>query len=118
MTDIVAIPEISVVIPVYNEEESLPLLAAEIHGALRPLGRSYEVIYVDDGSTDGGPGALLELAREDPATRVIRQRRNSGPTAALDAGFRFARRALLATLRAALHNAPAHHARPLAAPRS
>jgi len=111
----VATPEISIVVPVYNEEENLPLLAAEIHGALRPLGRPYEVIYVDDGSTDGSPGVLLELAREDPATRVIRQRRNSGQTAALDAGFRFARGGIVVTLDADLQNDPADIPRLLAA---
>jgi dolichol-phosphate mannosyltransferase len=115
MSHTVATPEISIVIPVYNEEENLPLLAAEIHGALRPLGRSYEVIYVDDGSTDGSPGVLLELAREDPATRVIRQRRNSGQTAALDAGFRFARGGIVVTLDADLQNDPADIPRLLAA---
>ncbi|HEY4563702.1 MAG TPA: glycosyltransferase family 2 protein [Thermoanaerobaculia bacterium] len=111
----VATPEISIVVPVYNEEENLPLLAAEIQGALRPLGRPYEVIYVDDGSTDGSPGVLLELARQDPATRVIRQRRNSGQTAALDAGFRFARGAVVVTLDADLQNDPADIPRLLAA---
>ncbi len=108
-------PEISIVVPVYNEEESLPLLAAEIHGALRPLRRPYEVIYVDDGSTDGTPGVLLELARQDPATRVIRQPRNTGQTAALDAGFRFARGGIVVTLDADLQNDPADIPRLLAA---
>jgi dolichol-phosphate mannosyltransferase len=108
-------PEISIVVPVYNEEENLPLLAAEIHGALRPLGLPYEVIYVDDGSTDGSPGVLLELARQDPATRVIRQRRNTGQTAALDAGFRFARGGIVVTLDADLQNDPADIPRLLAA---
>ncbi len=108
-------PEISIVVPVYNEEENLPILAAEIHGALRPLRRPYEVIYVDDGSTDGSPGVLLELAREDPATRVIRQRRNTGQTAALDAGFRFARGGIVITLDADLQNDPADIPRLLAA---
>src|SRR3954447_22614703 len=110
----VATPEISIVIPVYNEEESLPLLAAEIQGALRPLGRPYEVIYVDDGSTDGSPGVLLELARQDPATRVVRQRRNTGQSAALDAGFRAARGAIVVTLDADLQNDPADIPRLLA----
>ena len=108
-------PEVSIVVPVYNEEENLPILAAEIHVAMRQLGRPYEVIYVDDGSTDGSPGVLRELAREDPATRVIRQRRNSGQTAALDAGFRFARAAIVVTLDADLQNDPADIPRLLAA---
>ena len=107
-------PEISVVVPVYDEVESLPLLAAEIAGALRPLGLAYEVIYVDDGSTDGSGGVLLGLAREDPAVRVIRQRRNSGQSAALDAGFRAARGAIVVTLDADLQNDPADIPRLLA----
>jgi dolichol-phosphate mannosyltransferase len=106
--------EISVVIPVYNEEENLPLLAAEVQGAMRSSGRPYEVIYVDDGSTDGSAGVLLGLAREDPAVRVVRQRRNSGQTAALDAGFRFARGAVVVTLDADLQNDPADIPRLLA----
>ncbi|HTG36224.1 MAG TPA: glycosyltransferase family 2 protein [Thermoanaerobaculia bacterium] len=107
-------PEISVVIPVYNEEENLPLLAAEIQGAMRSLGRSYEVIYVDDGSTDGSAGVLLGLAREDRAVRVLHQRRNSGQTAALGAGFRFARGAIVVTLDSDLQNDPADIPRLLA----
>jgi dolichol-phosphate mannosyltransferase len=107
-------PEISVVVPVCDEIESLPQLAAEIGGAMRPLGRTYEVIYVDDGSTDGSAGVLLGLAREDPAVRVIRQRRNSGQTAALDAGFRAARGAIVVTLDADLQNDPADIPRLLA----
>lgn len=100
-------PEISIVIPVYNEEENLPVLAAEIQGVMRSLGRPYEVIYVDDGSTDASPGVLLRLAVEDPATRIVRQRRNSGQSAALDAGARFARGGIVVTLDADLQNDPA-----------
>lgn len=100
-------PEISLVIPVYNEEENLPVLAAEIRAALEPAGRSYEVIYVDDGSTDGSPAALAALAREDPRTRVVRQSRNSGQSAAFDAGFRHARGGIVVTLDADLQNDPA-----------
>ena len=100
-------PEISLVIPVYNEEENLPVLATEIRDALEPLGLVYEVIYVDDGSTDGSPGVLAGLAREDPRTRVVRQRRNSGQSAAFDAGFRHARGGIVVTLDADLQNDPA-----------
>ena len=101
------LPEISVVIPVYDEEENLPVLAAELRAALGGLGRSYEILYVDDGSTDGSPGVLRRLAEEDPAVRVIRQRRNAGQSAALDAGFRFARGTIVVTLDADLQNDPA-----------
>jgi glycosyltransferase involved in cell wall biosynthesis len=107
-------PEISVIIPVYNEEENLPVLAAEIHGAMRSLGQPYEVLFVDDGSTDASPEVLQRLAREDPAVRVIRQRRNSGQSAALEAGFRFARGGIVVTLDADLQNDPADIPRLLA----
>jgi dolichol-phosphate mannosyltransferase len=100
-------PEISLVIPVYNEEENLPVLAAEIRAAMEPLGLAYEVIYVDDGSTDASPRVLARLAREDPRTRIVRQRRNSGQSAAFDAGFRHARGGIVVTLDADLQNDPA-----------
>ena len=100
-------PDISLVIPVYNEEENLPILAAEVQGALQAIGRPYEVIYVDDGSTDGSPEILSEMAREDPAVRVIRQRRNAGQSAALAAGFRAVRGGIVVTLDADLQNDPA-----------
>jgi glycosyltransferase involved in cell wall biosynthesis len=100
-------PDISLVIPVYNEEENLPILAAEIRAAMEPAGRSYEVIYVDDGSTDESPAILRRLAAEDPRTRIVHQRRNSGQSAALDAGFRFARGGIVVTLDADLQNDPA-----------
>jgi glycosyltransferase involved in cell wall biosynthesis len=100
-------PEVSVVIPVFNEEENLPILAAELHGTLRPLKRTYEVLFVDDGSTDGSPVILERLRREDPAVRIVRLARNSGQSAALEAGFRFARAPIVVTLDADLQNDPA-----------
>jgi len=100
-------PEVSVVIPVFNEEENLPILAAELHGTLRPLKRPYEVLFVDDGSTDGSPAILERLRREDPAVRTLRLTRNSGQSAALEAGFRFARAPIVVTLDADLQNDPA-----------
>lgn len=100
-------PEISLVIPVYNEEENLPVLAGEIRAAMEPAGISYEVIYVDDGSTDSSPAVLERLAREDPRTRIVRQRRNSGQSAAFAAGFRHARARIVVTLDADLQNDPA-----------
>lgn len=100
-------PEISLVIPVYNEEENLPILEGEIRAAMEASRRLYEVIYVDDGSSDRSPEVLRALAREDPRIRVIRQRRNHGQSAALDAGFRHARGAVVVTLDADLQNDPA-----------
>jgi glycosyltransferase involved in cell wall biosynthesis len=103
-------PEISVVIPVYNEEENLPVLAEEIRAAMAPVeaaGRPYEVVLVDDGSTDTSPAVMARLAREDPRIRIVRQRRNSGQSAALDAGVRYARGEIVVTLDADLQNDPA-----------
>lgn len=100
-------PEVSLVIPVFNEEESLPILAAEIAQAMRDTGRVYEAIFVDDGSTDGSPAVLAGLARQDPRIRVVHQRRNSGQSAAMDAGFRHARGDVIVTLDADLQNDPA-----------
>lgn len=101
------LPEISLVIPVYNEEENLPILHGEILWAMEGAGGSWEVLYVDDGSTDTSPAILSGLAREDPRVRVIRQRRNSGQSAALDAGFRHARGGIVVTLDSDLQNDPA-----------
>jgi glycosyltransferase involved in cell wall biosynthesis len=100
-------PEISLVIPVFNEEDNLPVLAAEIAAALQPLGRPYEVLFVDDGSTDGSPAVLHRLAAGDPAVRILRQQRNAGQSAALDVGFRFSRGEVVVTLDADLQNDPA-----------
>jgi dolichol-phosphate mannosyltransferase len=102
-----SVPEISLVIPVFNEEPNLAPLAAEIRAAMQALGRPYEILFVDDGSTDGSLAALVRLAAGDPLVRVIRQARNAGQSAALDAGFRHARGAIVVTLDADLQNDPA-----------
>jgi dolichol-phosphate mannosyltransferase len=101
------LPEISLVIPVYNEEPNLPPLAGEIRQTMQALGRPYEVLLVDDGSTDGSLATMIRLASQDPAVRVIKQARNAGQSAALDAGFRHARGATVVTLDADLQNDPA-----------
>ena len=77
-------PEISVFLPVYNEEPNLRPLHAKLDEALRQLGRTAEIIYVDDGSTDGSLEILRGLARIDPRVRVVALRRNYGQTAAMD----------------------------------
>src|SRR5579864_2219493 len=89
------LPEISLVIPVYNEEANLPPLAEEIRQTMQALGRPYEVLLVDDGSTDGSLQAMRELAARDPALRIVQQARNAGQSAALDAGFRHSRGAIV-----------------------
>src|SRR5260370_20512452 len=108
------LPEISLVVPVFNEEPNLPPLAEEIRQAMQALGRPYEVLLVDDGSTDGSLAAMMRLASQDPALRVIRQARNAGQSAALDARFRHARGAIVITLDADLQNDPADLPRLLA----
>jgi glycosyltransferase involved in cell wall biosynthesis len=107
-------PELSVVVPVYNEEENLPVLAAEIRAALDPLGLDYEVLFVDDGSTDASPEVLARIAAGDPRVRVLRHRRNAGLSAGLATGFRHARGERLATLDSDLQNDPADIPRLLA----
>lgn len=95
------------VVPVYNEEENLPVLAEEIRAAMATVDRPYEVLLVDDGSTDTSPAVMARLAREDGRIRIVRQRRNHGQSAALDAGVRHARGGIVVTLDADLQNDPA-----------
>ncbi|MBI3963774.1 MAG: glycosyltransferase family 2 protein [Candidatus Kerfeldbacteria bacterium] len=100
-------PTLSIVLPVYNEEGSIRELHREIVQSLQPIALSYEVLYVDDGSSDGTAGILRELYDQSPNVRVIRFRRNFGQTAALMAGFHAARGDTIATLDADLQNDPA-----------
>jgi len=78
---------ISVVVPVYNEAPSLPQLVEELSAALDDLGEEWEVVVVDDGSTDDTFTTLTRLNAEHPSVRAVRLRRNSGKAAALDVGF-------------------------------
>ncbi len=100
-------PELSVVFPVFNEKDNLPILMGEIRAAIDPLAIGYEVIAVDDGSTDGSGEALIELRRDHPILRLLTLARNSGQTAALDAGWRAARGRYIVSLDADLQNDPA-----------
>jgi len=98
--------ELSVVVPLFNEEPGLSELHARLTAVLRALGTRYEILFVDDGSTDGGPALLDRLAGEDACVGVLHLRRNFGKAAALDAGFRAARGRLVATLDADLQDVP------------
>ncbi|HEV7843089.1 MAG TPA: glycosyltransferase family 2 protein [Pyrinomonadaceae bacterium] len=100
-------PDISVFLPVYNEEPNLRPLHAKLDEALRQLGRSAEIIYVDDGSTDGSLEILRGLARIDPRVRVVALRRNYGQTAAMAAGIDAATGRVLIPMDADLQNDPA-----------
>ncbi|HYZ40681.1 MAG TPA: glycosyltransferase, partial [Stellaceae bacterium] len=79
---------ISVVVPVYNEFGSLATLYSELTEILDGVATSAEIVFVDDGSTDGSPDMLDKLAQRDPRVQVLHLRRNYGQTAALMAGFR------------------------------
>ena len=83
--------DLSVAVPVYNEEENVEPLIREINGVLETLGKSYEIVVVDDGSRDRTFAALSKLHREQPAMKVVRLKRNFGQTAALAAGLAYAR---------------------------
>lgn len=99
--------EISVVVPVFDEVESLPALHRELTDALERLGRSYELLFVDDGSRDGSFETLEKLHGSDDRVRVIQLRRNFGKAAALSVGFRAARGEVIVTLDADLQDDPA-----------
>jgi glycosyltransferase involved in cell wall biosynthesis len=97
----------SVVVPAYNEAESLPTLIGEIEAALAGLGQPFEAIIVDDGSTDGTLAALRAESARRPWLRYLSFTRNAGQSAAFDAGFRAARGDVIITLDADLENNPA-----------
>jgi glycosyltransferase involved in cell wall biosynthesis len=99
--------EISVFLPVFNEEDNIEGLNIRLADALEKLDRSYEVIYVDDGSTDRSLIKLREAAMRDPRVRVISFRRNFGQTAAMSAGIDHARGEILIPMDADLQNDPA-----------
>ena len=99
--------DLSVVVPVYNEADNLEPLHAEITLALTHLGRSYEVVYIDDGSTDGSFAVLGALQRRDPHVVAVRFPRNYGQTAALAAGFDHASGEVLVAMDADGQNDPA-----------
>ena len=98
--------ELSVVIPIKNEAAGLEQLHREITGTLEPWGRPYEVIAVDDGSTDNSFEVLTRIQASDPRWRVIRFRRNFGQTAAFSAGFAHAHGRVIATSDGDLQNDP------------
>src|ERR1041385_330531 len=100
-------PEISIFLPVYNEEPNLLPLHAKLDEALKALGRSAEIVYVDDGSTDGSLKVLRDIAGLDPRVRVVALKRNYGQTAAMAAGIDAARGEVLIPMDADLQNDPA-----------
>jgi glycosyltransferase involved in cell wall biosynthesis len=98
--------DLSVILPVHNEARSLPILWEEVTAALAAHGGSAEVIFVDDGSTDGGDGIIRVLCARDARVRLVRLAANSGLSAAMDAGLRRARGRIIVTLDSDLQNDP------------
>lgn len=99
-------PEISLVIPAFNEQDVIPELLRRVEAALRLTHQSFEVVIVDDGSTDQTPSLLNEAMQTRPWLRVVRMARNGGQSAAFDAGFKAARGNIIATIDADLQNDP------------
>lgn len=97
---------ISMVIPLFNEEESLPELYEAIVRELTSRSGDFEIVFVDDGSTDGSFATLKRLQNRDPRIRIIRFRRNFGKSAALSAGFQLARGEVIVTMDADLQDRP------------
>jgi dolichol-phosphate mannosyltransferase len=100
-------PEVSIVVPIYNEVESLPHLIEAIATTLDTIGLNYELICVDDGSQDGSAELLKQHAKTQPHLRAVILRRNYGQTAAMAAGFKHARGRVVVTLDGDLQNDPA-----------
>ncbi|MFW6169488.1 MAG: glycosyltransferase family 2 protein [Planctomycetota bacterium] len=99
--------DLSVIIPIHNERENIPVLYEQLKQALNPLGRAYEMLLVDDGSTDGSYEQLVELAGRDNRVKLIHFRRNYGQTAAMQAGIEWATGEILVTMDGDLQNDPA-----------
>lgn len=100
-------PKISIVIPVYNEAPNLAQLIAEITAAMEPCGHSYEIVTVDDGSSDNSYAVLASLQEQESRLRVVRLARNFGQNPALYAGFSESRGEIVVTIDADLQNPPA-----------
>ena len=99
-------PQVSVVVPVYNEEDNVGVLHGELVAALEPAGINWEVIYVDDGSRDTTFARLAALRAADPRIRAVRFRKNFGQTAAMQAGFDLALGGIVVTMDGDLQNDP------------
>jgi len=99
-------PHLSLVIPCYNEQENVPTLLERVGTSLEKIGKPFEVIIIDDGSTDSTPALLAEAMKKYPWLRVIRMARNGGQSAAFEAGFDAARGEIIATIDADLQNDP------------
>ena len=98
--------DISIIIPIYNEEKNVSPLSAEIDDVMKKLGKSYEIIFVNDGSTDDSLKEILAAKKRTPAIKIITLRRNFGQTAAVMAGFHSAKGAVIITMDGDMQNDP------------
>jgi len=98
--------DLSVIVPVYNEQDNVDQIYNEITVSCQKLAKSYEVVFIDDGSTDHSLDRLICLQKKDPRVRVVRLRKNFGQTAALSAGFDHSSGDIVITLDADLQNDP------------
>ncbi len=99
-------PKLSIIVPFYNEEESIGPLYRAIVDAVDPLAITYEMVFVDDGSRDRTVELATELARTDSRVRLVKFRRNYGQTPAMAAGIEHARGEVLVTMDGDLQNYP------------
>lgn len=99
-------PEISVVVPVYNEEENLPIIISQLIDVLKPLDVKYEMVIIDDGSTDNSFSIIKDLSSKNMEVRYIKFKSNAGQTAAFDAGFKNALGDIVITIDSDLQNDP------------
>ncbi len=99
-------PDLSIVIPIKNEKENIPILYEQITNVLKALNKDYEIIFVDDGSTDGSLEEMMKLSASDEFVKIIQFRKNYGQTAAMSAGFKFATGKVVITMDGDLQNDP------------
>ena len=99
--------DLSVIIPTYNEEGNVMPLYTELRGVLSALQKTYEVVFIDDGSTDRTFVTLTDIAKSDDRVRIIKFRKNFGQTAATAAGFKYAQGKVIIAMDADLQNDPA-----------
>src|SRR5580693_2452823 len=99
-------PEISVVVPCFNEDAVLPETTRRLVASLEVIDRPFEIIYVDDGSRDNTPPMLTDLHASDPRIRVVRLSRNFGHQIAISAGLEYARGAAVVLIDADLQDPP------------